>query len=357
MNGGSFVSIHKDEERKTWYVCVRYTDWQGDRRMKKKRGFATQREAKEWEREFLRTPSRSCDMTFESMVSIYLEDMGHRLKAYTMRTKRNYINASILPFFGKLKMNEITPAHVRKWHNQMAEKGLAPTTERSIHAQLSAIFNYACKFYNLPDNPVRQAGSIGSEKPEGEMKFWTPEEFERFISHVEKKPARMAFMTLFWSGLRIGELLALCQEDLDLDKGIIHVRKSIQIIDKREVITEPKTAKSKRDVRIPKKLCDQLKEYMASIYGLQPGDRIFPQTKEYLYDAMSKGSAAAGLEKIRLHDLRHSYASMLINEGAKLLFVSNQLGHESPETTLNIYSHLYQESADEAVDLLEKAMK
>ena len=351
------MSVHKDKERKTWYVCVRYTDWQGERRTKKKRGFKLEREAKAWEAEFLRTTARSCDMSFESMVKIYLEDMEHRLKAYTMKTKRNLINSSILPFFGKLPLDEITPAHVRKWHNELMKNKFAPTYLKTLHAQLSAVFNYAGKFYGLRENPARIAGSIGSVKSEEPMKFWVPEEFERFIAFVEPPQARVGFMVMFWSGLRVGELLALCPEDIDLDAGIIHVTKSIQIMDKQEVITPPKTKKSRRDVPIPKKLCAELRSLLEKTYQPEPGMRIFPHTKTWFYVQMEKGSAAAGLTKIRLHDLRHSYASMLINNGVPVLQVSELLGHENIETTLNTYSHLYKKTTEDAVKMLNLLMK
>lgn len=351
------MSVHKDKERKTWYVCVRYTDWQGNRRMKKKRGFSLEREAKEWEREFLRTSKRSCDMTFASFVDLYMDDMGKHLKPYTMKTKHRQIYGRIVPCFGKMKLNEITPVHVRKWHGQLVSEGLAATYQRDLHAQLSAIFNYAVRYYNLEKNPAKIAGSIGSGKPEDTMHFWSPEEFSRFIACVYRKSVQATFMTLFWTGLRIGELLALCPEDIDLESGVIRVRKSLQTLEKKDVVTSPKTKKSRRDVPIPEKLREVLREYISSIYDLQPDQRIFTHSKDILYAEMRKGSAAAGLEKIRIHDLRHSYASMLINNGVQALQVSELLGHENIETTLNTYSHLYQKTRDAAMGVLNTLMK
>ena len=123
----SVIPAYKDKERGTWYASFYYTDWQGHRKLKKKRGFARQKDAKAFEDEFLKTRAQSCDMTFGSMVELYLDDMEHRLKANTMRNKRYLYQARILPFFQDLKINDITPAHVRKWQSNLLAEGVAPT--------------------------------------------------------------------------------------------------------------------------------------------------------------------------------------------------------------------------------------
>jgi hypothetical protein len=145
----SVIPAYKDKERGTWYASFYYTDWQGHRKLKKKRGFARQKDAKAFEDEFLKTRAQSCDMTFGSMVELYLDDMEHRLKANTMRNKRYLYKARILPFFQDLKINDITPAHVRKWQSNLLAEGVAPTYAKTINNQLSAVFNYACQYYGL----------------------------------------------------------------------------------------------------------------------------------------------------------------------------------------------------------------
>ncbi len=110
---------------------------------------------------------------------------------------------------------------------------------------------------------------------------------------------------MFWTGLRIGELLALRPSDIDLEARTLTVNKSFQTIDGKEIITEPKTQRSRRVVPLPEKLCDEIREYEAALYEPDPDDRLFPFTKSYFHQQMEKGCAAAGMEKIRLHDLRH----------------------------------------------------
>lgn len=188
------------------------------------------------------------------------------------------------------------------------------------------------------------------------MKFWTVEEFNKFLPCVPRLPARVGFSVMFWTGLRIGELLALTPADIDLDAKTLSVTKTFQNIDGREVVTEPKTPKSRRTIDMPPKLAEMLKGYMAALYNLAPDDRLFPFTKSYFHHQMRKGCEACGLEKIRLHDLRHSHASLLINLGYPVLVVSERLGHEDVETTLQTYGHLYKTTTSEAVKKLDDLM-
>lgn len=349
------MPAYKDKDRGTWYASFYYTDWSGNRKLKKKRGFKTKREALAWEAEFLRSAARSCDMTFASFVELYFDDMGKRLKPGTLHNKRYLFNARLLPFFGKLKMNEITPAHVRKWQSGLLAEGLAPTYARSIHNQLSALMNYAVRYYGLQSNPVRVAGSVGA-KDADEMRFWTPEEFEAIVPYVKPVAARVGLSALFWTGLRIGELLALTPADIDFVKQTVSVTKSYQRLEGEDIIGPPKTKKSRRVVPLPDLLAEELRAYIASLYDVGPGDRIFPYTKHYFYEQKDAACARAGVEPIRLHDLRHSHASMLINKGLPVLLVSERLGHDDIETTLRTYGHLYRSTNTEAVDKLNELM-
>ena len=349
------MPAYKDKDRGTWYASFYYTDWQGARKLKKKRGFARKKDAEAYETEFLRKGAQSCNMTFGSMVELYLDDMKPRLRENTLRTKRFLIEGKILPFFKDLPLDEITPAHVRKWQSDMIAREKSQTYIRTINNQLSTIFNYACRYYRLPENPARVAGTVG-RKQAGEMHFWTADEFNAFIVNVKKLPARVGLSILFWTGLRIGELLALTAEDIDLEARTLSVTKSFQSIDGAEVITEPKTPRSKRVIPLPPKLCEEIKYYEGALYEPQPGDRLFPFTKSYFHREMGIACEICNMAKIRLHDLRHSHAALLINMGVPVLLVSERLGHEDVETTLRTYGHLYPSTTSDAVNKLDELM-
>ena len=136
------MPAYKDQERGTWYCQFYYVDWTGKRKKKKKRGFARKKDAEAYEEEFLKKGSRTCSMTFGSMVELYMDDMRPRLRETTMRSKEYLINLKILPYFQDLQVNDITPAHVRKWQSELRSKNYSPTYVKTIYNQLSAIFNY-----------------------------------------------------------------------------------------------------------------------------------------------------------------------------------------------------------------------
>ena len=335
------MKAEKDKKTGKWLIQYRYTDWQGKRRKSTKRGFATKREAEEWLRNFLITQKADFDMKFEDFWKMYCADMETRLREHTMRTKKYIVELKILPYFGNKRVNDITAADIRQWQNELIKMGYSPTYLKTINNQLSAIFNYAVRYYDLKSNPCAKAGSMGKSKAE-EMDFWTGEEFRKFIDRVmNKRLSYMAFMTLYWTGMRLGELLALNPKDVDLKKRTISITKSYQRLGKKDVITPPKTPKSKRVITIPEFLAADIKDYMDSLYDLQEDDRLFPITKYYLEHEMQRGIKESGVKRIRVHDLRHSHASMLIELGFSPLEIANRLGHEKVETTLNTYAHLY----------------
>ena len=199
------------KEGKNWKVQVYYKDWKGNRKRKQKRGFRTKGEAKEWERDFLQQQSQGVDIEFGNFLEIYYKDMDVRLRENTMYTKRYIIDLKIKPYFEKKILSEITVADVRAWQNELLTykdkngKGYSPTYLKTVNCQLTAIFNYAMRYYNLQDNPCRKAGAIGKSK--GEPKdFWMQEEFNAFLETVSDKPeTRMAFLLLYWTGMRIGD--------------------------------------------------------------------------------------------------------------------------------------------------------
>ena len=341
------MSVTKDGSTGRWMSQIRVTDWTGKVIHKKKRGFTTKKEALKWEQEIINQSSGSVGMTFGSFVEIYYKDMKERLKETTMQGKHWMIDTKIVPFFGKLQLNEIKPTDIRKWQNMMTSyrdeegKPYSPTYIRTVFNQLTAIFNYAVKYYGLKENPCHKAGGIGKKKAD-EMQFWTKEEFNAFIEAVKDDlVVYTIFMTLYYTGIREGELLALTPADIDLEKKTLTVSKNYQVVGGKEMITSPKTPKSNRTIPIPDKLAECLDFYMGLCYGLKPTDRIFPYKKKFLYTALEKGCKKSGVKKIRVHDIRHSHASLLVELGFSPLLIAERLGHEKVQTTMDTYSHLY----------------
>lgn len=336
-----------------WDIQFYYKNFKGENKKKHKRNFKTKKEAIEWAKKFIDQQNHNLDMDFSSFWQLYREDMKERLRENTVRTKDYIVELKVLPYFGTKKIVDITAADIRRWQNSLMKQGYSQTYLKTINNQLSAIFNYAVRYYDLPRNPCAQAGSMGKGKAE-EMKFWTQEEFESFIEFVKDKPlSYYAFLTLYWTGIRLGELLALSLSDFDAEAKTLSITKSYQRINGRDVITEPKTAKSKRTIALPDFLVTELEEYVNKLYGMMANDRLFMITKSYLEKEMVRGTELSGVKRIRLHDLRHSHASLLISKlGAQPNLVAERLGHEKIQTTLDIYSHLYPNQARNLADQL-----
>ena len=173
------------------------------------------------------------------------------------------------------------------------------------------------------------------------MLIWSQEEFEKFIETMMCKPrSYYAFEMLYWCGIREGELLALTPEDFDFDKGTVRINKSYQRISGRDIITDPKTPKSNRVVQMPCFLVAEMQDYIRRLYKIGPQDRIFTFTKDYLHHEMNRGYTAAGVKRIRIHDLRHSHVSLLIELGYSAVAIGDRVGHETIEITLR-YAHLF----------------
>ncbi len=335
------MPVYKDEKRGTWYCCFYYTNWQGEKKHKLKRGFAKQKDAKEYERAYLDPLQSNPQMTVESLINIYIKDMRNRLRLSTMSNKEHLLKTKVLPYFKSLKLGDIKPTTVRNWQNEMMNQGFSETYLKTINNQLCALLNYAVKYYGLKENPCHKAGSMG-RKHAKEMNFWTRDEYIVFLESISDKPVtRMSFQVLYWCGLRVGELLALTCSDIDLEKKTLSVNKSYQRINGQDIISEPKTPKSNRIIALPDFLCDELKEYMSHLYNRKENARMFDTTKSILHKEMTRGCKASGIKKIRVHDLRHSHASLLVELGYSPLLIAERLGHENIETTLNTYSHLY----------------
>lgn len=353
------MPVYKDKSNDTWYVMARYVDWRGEHKQKCKRGFETKHEAQEWERTFQQQNAADLNMTFEAFFELYEKDIRPRLKENTWLNKEHIIRTKILPFFGKRIISEITTKDVIAWQNTLLayrdekRQPYKQTYLKSVHNQLSAIFNHAVRHYDLRSNPAAKAGSIG-DKNAAEVDFWTKDEYNRFSEAIMDKPASYyAFEMLYWCGIREGELLALTAGDFDFKNCTVNINKSYQRLHGEDVITSPKTKKSNRIVKMPPFLCEEMQDYLKMIYGLKKKDRIFQFTKSFLHHEMDRGSAAAGVKRIRIHDLRHSHVSLLIDMGFSSVAIAERVGHESIDITYR-YAHMFPSTQTEMINKLEE---
>ncbi len=336
-----------------------------------KRGFVRLQDAKNWIRDELPALIKQLEhketldenLTMAELIEHYMEDAKIRKEETTCLTKAHIIETKILPHFKNKKVYDISAKDVRNWQNTMMTeigkngKPYSPTYLRSISNQLSAILNYAVTFHNLPFNPVLRVERMGTKNPEEEQPIWTLEEYQRFSEVMQDKPMFFyAFEVLYWSGLRLGELLGLTKDDVSLEDGTLKVARSYKTQVHKDGKT--KTVTSKRTVHIPQNLVDELAEYMETLYGLSGTDKLFPTSKTTLHKRLKEGANQVGLEKITIHGFRHSHISMIMNDVqcASVMDIAKRAGHKKPSTTM-IYSHRYKNKDQMIADELNRMLK
>lgn len=294
----------------------------------------------------------SPNILFKDFYQIYYDDMQGRLKSTALSTRHKTVLTKILPFFGELPMSDFTPVKIRTWQNQLLSNSYSDTYLKTIDMNLFSIFKYAENYYDLP-NPYTKAGHIGSSSSR-RMQFWTLKEYHRFIETLsDDSKAHTAFEILYWTGMRVGELLALTPDDIDHKAVSIRITKTYIRHDGHDLIMPPKTENSVRSVVIPDFLYREICDYIEA-YNIKKNSRLFPHTADYLEYHLKKGCRLSGVKKIRIHDLRHSHVSLLINHGFSALDIAERVGHESVSTTLDVYSHLFPDQQQLLVKKLEK---
>lgn len=348
---GDFMGAYKDEKRGTWYVSLRYRDWRGESRKKMKRGFATKREALAWEKSFNHRMVGVASMPFEDACELYLEEIVPGLRPGTVQGKRCMFEQRIVPFFKGVSVGDVNALAVMEWGTWLMSlrtkdgKPYSTAYLNTLTLQLSAMFNHMIRCHALATgNPVLVAGAPEGRETEPRS-VWTADEYLRFSNMVADRPhLHLAFELLFWCGLRRGEMLALTYEDFDLDKGTVRVTKSLSRIGGRDVVGPPKTRQSYRVVTMPGFLTDEVGDYFSWNEGSNPTDSVLPKvTASTLGKALARGARGAGLRRIRVHDLRHSHASMLIEKGFSVPAIAARLGHSGQEIT-HRYMHPYSDS-------------
>ena len=336
------MPIYKNVQRNTWFASFYFTDWNGKRKKKKKEGFLTKKEAIDFEHNFRQAVSSQCNIQFANLVEIYLNDCQYKLKSTTCHTKATVIRKYLLPDFADIPINKITANTIRNWQNKMLSTFEYKTNRylRYINAQFSCIFNFAMKYYNLPQNPVKQCGNIGNNKDK-EISFWTLSEFQTFAKTLQNQDELYTiFNLLFWTGIRRGELLALRPMDFNFKEKTFVIKRNKVFINSKGFISDPKTKTSMRTVSMPKFLADLVANYIQK-HKILAEQLLFEVSPMYLSRRLKTYCQKINLKPIRIHDFRHSHASLLIEQGISPLIIAERLGHKDINTTLKIYTHLY----------------
>ena len=318
----------KDKETGKWVAQWYEPNVYGVNKQKKKRGFKTQREAKQYECDRNLKKQGNLQMSMKVFVEQYFQDKENELKSRT-------------------------PAQIIAWQNEIYKKNLSESYMRMIQNQLTALFTHATKIYDLANNPCKKVKRMGKDDKRS-LTFWTVDEYKKFISTVDKSDRYyIMFEILFWTGIREGELLALSKSDIDFYNNRINISKTYFRANGQDMITTPKTEQSVRVVEIPVFLKEEIKEWCDRQYGLPDNVRLFPVGCRAVQNKMRRQIEKAGVKRIRVHDLRHSHVAYLIEKGVEPLLIKERLGHKDIRITLNTYGHLYPNKARSVADLID----
>ena len=300
-------------------------------------------------------PTIKPDILFKDFYDIYRSDMEGRLKQTTLARKHAIICDKVLPSFAMIPMNQITPQHIRRWQTELISQGYSDTYLKTIDMHLFAIFKYANKYYDF-SNPYSKADHMGTSNARS-MQFWTLEEYRTFSQSLNEQPrAFLAFELLYWCGLRVGELLALTPNDIDNKKQLLKITKTYVRHHRKDIISPPKTENSIRNVALPEFLYRELKAYII-LHNIKKNERIIPHSVDFLKYYLRLGCQKTGVKLIRIHDIRHSHVSLLINQGFTAAAIAERVGHKHISTTMNVYAHLFPNRQAMLVQALEEMHK
>ena len=352
--------------KKVTYKCEgSYIDANGSQKRYHKRGFATADEAKEWERVFLleSTTGVSSNMTVNDLYIKFMDQKKLVIRERTFYQTDLSFKKHILPVLGNIKLSNLTLEKIEKYQhdlltvNKQNGEVLKNSTLELIQKELKSLLAFAYeKSYIKNMHILSFKKVINIDESKKEVDFWQPEEFYKFIEIVDDIVYITLFNVLYWCGLRIGEALALNWNDIDFNKKTIRINKSYS--DYKHRITNPKTQNSYRTVIMPDKCFDavsKLFEHDKQIIGFDNQKYIFhfekPLNQDTIKIRKDRWIAKAHVKRIRLHDLRHSHVSLLINLGFSAFDIAKRLGH-SVDMVNNVYGHWFQNAQNKMVDKL-----
>lgn len=340
------------QDNGTWYASFYAIDHKGESRHVLKRGFETEEEADAYEEAYKERAADPSSYSFSDFVNCYFSDIEPRIRWSTFEKKKEAFAKWITPYFGKKKLGDISSLDILHWQIWISEQRkkngspLAATYIRKINSEVSAIFNHAARHYDLDPNPTKKVKKSGKSKSD-EMQIWTSQEYRKFLEAIcDKDRSFYAFELFYWTGVRLGELLALEPADFDFDACKLTINKSLAVRKGEIIIGPPKTKQSYRTISIPRFLSEEIRYYVEEVLQIDEYTRIFEgMSKSYLHHEMDRGCAASGVKRIRIHDLRHTHVSILIDMGFSAVAIADRVGHESTDITFR-YAHLFPNSQE-----------
>ena len=353
----------------------------GKRRQRSK-AFKTKREAEKhlavWLVEIERgTAIDGAKMTVGQYLLHWLEtSVKHTVRRSTYLSYEHLIRNHLIPALGAVSLQKLQPVQVQAFYSEKLNAGrsdgkgggLSPRTVRYLHTVLRKALQQAMKWGMVARNVCDATDPPRAVRPH--VKIWTPEEARQFLQAAAEDTYAVAWLVALTTGLRRGELLAIRWQDVDLTKGLLHVRQSLNAVGGERYFEQPKTAAGRRVVALSSETVAALRIHRVRqnaqrlrcgsawrdhdlIFTVPDGGPVWPDDLTHRFNVLVK---AAGAPRIRLHDLRHTHATMLLKEGVHLKIVSERLGHGGIQITADVDSHVTPDMQRQAADSVDSAL-
>lgn len=358
--------------RQQYRVRVNYTDSAGNYKRIEKMVYGAA-EVKDMESLLIskvKEKSAVQQMTVKELYDEYTRSKRHEVRETTYDKTNRVLSAFVLPELKSTKVSRLSTAVLQRWKDTVSETELSVRTKQNIYSEFRAMLNYAVKMDYIPQNPLNKIGNFKEvyfETVQDKLQYYTPEQFLKYIAAARENCVTLTnwgyyvfFSIAYYTGMRKGEINALKWSDIEGDT--IHVRRSIaQKLKGGDRETPPKNKSSYRDLQMPKPLVEILGDHKKR----QQSADVFTEDwrvcggiqclRDTSLDVKNRAFAKmAGLPRIRIHDFRHSHASLLANEGVNIQEIARRLGHSKIEITRNTYSHLYPREEERAISILNK---
>jgi integrase len=346
----------------------------GKRKQKWFSGFKTKREAERAMAEKVAEVSRGeyiepSTMEVKEFFHMWLkEEVKPNRSDATFDLYKSFTNQHIIPGLGGIPLNKLTTIHVHQFLNALSEKGVSHTTSKYILRTVKVALNWALNMQLIPKNPAANLQVSAQQSGTG-IKVWSREEVNHFLKAARNSKFYAAFYLAVTTGMRIGEILGLKWEDVDLDRGVVSIRRILQRTSAGiKLVDQTKTAHSRRSVNISPTTVDVLKSHQVKQkeemirYNYRDADLVFtsrngnPIEPRNLRVYFKKIAKQVDLPLIRFHDLRHTHATLLLQQGVHPKIVSERLGHASISMTLDTYSHVIPSMQKEAADTFDQIL-
>ena len=309
--------------------------------------------------------------TVAQYLDSWLETVKHQLRATSYRRYSDHVRLRLVPYIGKTPLAKLTPQQVQKVYSTLMTKGVSPTTVEQLHVVLHKALKDAMRLGLVQRNITDVVNSPRARL--FEIHPYSEEQVRLFLQTAQGDRFEALFTMAVATGMRLGELLALRWEDVDFERAYLFVRATLQRDGNMFVLSEPKTARSRRNIALPETVLDALHAHQQRqveeheqlgeawentlnlVFPNSIGKPMKPSNLTQLFFA--RILRKAGLPRIRFHDLRHSAATLLLGRGVHPKVVSEMLGHSQISITLDVYSHVtphMQQSAAAAMDAVLK---